>query len=164
MPNDISIERFEWLVEGRSRNQKSTLDLYRIMREEEKKLNRNVELQSAAQEIACITFSLWRAVFLSDTTGEFEDQWADVKSFLISLISDNTVLYATDKNAWNWSFRYYLDNANLRMQRLMTQSPELLENVDVDQSADSDKAEWLNAQSALETMISQFERAVSDQA
>ena len=54
---------------------------------------------------------MWRAVFLSDTSGEYEDQLADLKKFLVSLISDNTVLYVTDKNARNWSFRYYLDNA-----------------------------------------------------
>jgi hypothetical protein len=106
-----------------------------------------------------IAFSLWRAVFLSDTTGEYEDQLADVKKFLISLISDNTILYVTDKNARNWSFRYYLDNAVLRLSRLSSDSLNLLEQGELSEQADSDKDEWLNAQTTLEKAIIRFEQA-----
>jgi len=116
-PN-LSPGHFTWLIDGRSANQRSTLELYRIISGGERKLNSNVELQEAAQELTGVAFSLWRAVFLSDTSGEYADQLADVKKFLVSLISDNTVLYVTDKNARNWSFRYYLDNAVHRLRKL----------------------------------------------
>ena len=154
MPQDVSAEHFDWLVEGRSRNQRSTLDLYRILLENEAELRKNVDLQAAAQEVAGIAFSLWRAVFLSDTTGDFQARWADVKTFLVSLIADNTVLYVTDKNARNWSFRYYLDNATFRLSRLMDTAPTLLDGVDFSSVAALDKDEWMNAQSALEQVVS----------
>ena len=153
MAQDVSAEHFEWLVEGRSRNQRSTFDLYKFILDHEIELNGNVELQAATQEAAGIAFSLWRAVFLSDTTGDFDAQWADVKKFLISLISDNTVLYITGKNSRNWSFTYYLDNATLRLDRLAATNPEMLDLADLAEDAVSDKDEWLNAQSSLERVV-----------
>ena len=157
---DVSVDHFEWLVDGRSRNQKSTMYLYRIIDANDKKLNKNVELQSVAKELAGIAFSLWRVVFLSDTTGEFTDQWADVQQFLVSLISDNTVMYITDKNARNWSFRYYLDNATYRLSRLTRGEPALLEEADLSRIAESDKDDWLNAQSALEVALTNLNHAL----
>lgn len=77
---DLSPEHFAWLVDGRSANQRSTLELYRIIYDSERKLNSNAELHEVAQELTGVAFSLWRAVFLSDTTGEYEDQLADLKS------------------------------------------------------------------------------------
>lgn len=37
--NDVSPEHFEWLVECRSRNQKTTLELYKLIDRFESKLN-----------------------------------------------------------------------------------------------------------------------------
>jgi len=157
---DISPGHFTWLVDGRSANQRSTLELYRIISGHERKLNSNVELQEAAQELTSVAFSLWRAVFLSDTTGEYKDQLADLKKFLISLISDNTVLYITDKNARNWSFRYYLDNAVHRLRKLLTGTLPLVDASDLSKEADTEKDEWLDAQAILDKAVTRFEAAL----
>jgi hypothetical protein len=156
---DLSPEHFTWLVEGRSANQQSTLELYKFISGSERKLNSNVELQEAAQNLMSVGFSLWRAVFLSDTSGEYDDQLADLKKFLISLISDNTVLYVTDKNARNWSFRYYLDNALHRLHKLSTSRLHFVDNSDL-KAVDTDKDEWLNAQSVLDKAIARFGAAL----
>jgi hypothetical protein len=103
---------------------------------------------------------LWRAVFLSDTTGEYEDQLADLKKFLISLISDNVVLYVTDKNARNWSFRYYLDNAVHRLRKLSTGALPLVDAFDLLKEADTEKDEWLDAQAILDKAVTRFETAL----
>lgn len=161
MPQDVSAGHFDWLVEGRSRNQRSTLDLYRMILENEAQLAENVDLQAAAQEVAGIAFSLWRAVFLSDTAGDVQSRWADVKTFLVSLIADNTVLYVTDKNARNWSFRYYLDNATFRLGRLADTDPGLLDGVDLTRAAALDKDEWMNAQAALERVLPNLRSAAA---
>lgn len=157
---DLSPEHFTWLVEGRSANQQSTLELYKLISGSEHKLNSNVELQEAAQDLMGVAFSLWRAVFLSDTSGEYDDQLADLKKFLISLISDNTVLYVTDKNARNWSFRYYLDNAFHRLHKLSASKLRLVDNFDVLKAVDTDKDKWRNAQSVLDKAIARFGAAL----
>ena len=157
---DSSPEHFTWLVKGRSANQKSTLDLYRIIHINERKLNKNAELHEASQELTGVAFSLWRAVFLSDTSGEFEDQLADVKTFLVSLISDNSVLYATDKNSRNWSFRYYLDNATYRLRKISESRLPLVDFPDLVKPFGSEKDEWFGAQFVFEKAVTRFETAL----
>jgi hypothetical protein len=137
------------------------LELYTIISEGERKLNHNVELHQAAQELTGVAFSLWRAVFLSDTTGEYKDQLADLRKFLVSLIADNTVLYVTDKNARNWSFRYYLDNALLRLRRIASNKMALVDESDFLDEADTEKDEWLHAQGILDRAIVRFKAEVS---
>jgi len=103
---------------------------------------------------------VWRAVFLSDTSGEYEDQLADLKKFLVSLISDNTVLYVTDKNARNWSFRYYLDNAVHRLRKLSTSRLPFVDGSDLLKAANTEKDEWRDAQAILDRAITRFEAAL----
>lgn len=158
---DLSPEHFQWLVEGRSQNQASTLRLYTLIHENEKTLNGNVELHAASAELTGIAFSLWRAVFLSDTSGEFEDKTADIQRFLQSLISDNTVLYATDKNARSWSFHYYLDNAVSRLKGLASARLKLSREEEIMVPATSDKDQWLAAQAALDRALERFAQALS---
>jgi hypothetical protein len=158
--HDLSPGHFTWLVDGRSANQRSTLELYKLISGNERKLNSNAELQKAAQELTGVAFSLWRAVFLSDTSGEYEDQLAVLKKFLTSLIADNTVLYVTDKNARNWSFRYYLDNAVHRLHELSRGRLRLVDDSDLAKPADTEKDEWRDAQSVLDKAIARFGAAL----
>jgi tetratricopeptide (TPR) repeat protein len=158
---DQTPEHFGWLVEGRSANQSSTLNLYRLIDSGQRALNGNAELFEAAKELTGIAFSLWRAVFLSDTTGEYEDEMADLRKFLISLISDDTVLYVTDKNARNWSFRYYLDNALHRLRKLSEGRLRLVSEENLASESETEKDEWQAAQRALETALRRFEEALN---
>jgi len=137
------------------------LDLYKIIYDHTTTLNGDAVLGEAAQELTGVAFSLWRAVFLSDTTGEFEDQFADLKKFLVGLISDNTVLYNTDKNARNWSFRYYLDNAVLRLGKISLGELSLVDKSDLSKPADTEKDEWLDAQAILDKAVLRFETCVN---
>lgn len=151
---DLSPDHFTWLVEGRSANQRSTLEIYRLITEYDFILNGNVELYEATQKLAGVAFSLWRAVFLSDTTREFEDEVADLNTFLVSLIADNTIQYVNDKKARNWSFRYYLDNAIYRLERLSEDRLALVDKLALYEGAPTEKDRWLNAQSMLDMAIS----------
>ena len=148
-------------MNGRSANQKSTLELYRIIHGNERKLNGNAELHEASQELTGVAFSLWRAVFLSDTSDDFEDQLADVKTFLVSLISDNSILYATDKNSRSWSFRYYLNNATYRLRTSSESRLSLVDYSDLVKPFGSEKDEWFGAHSIFEKAITRFEEALA---
>ena len=157
--NDVSPNHFDWLVGCRSSNQKSTVILYRILKENEAVLNRSVKLQGAAQTLTGVAFSLWRSVFLSDVSEDADHQYADLNKFLVSLIADNIVLYQTDKNSRNWSFRYYLDNAEFRLGSMSSLSSDIIPLIE--KAAGSEKERWHNAQMALECAIAGFKEAVS---
>jgi len=154
---DVSPRHFKWLIDGRATNQRSTVALYEIIDRHRDDLVLNPEFLEVAQDLLGIAFSLWRAVFLSDTTGDYEDQIADAEKFLVSLIADNTVLYVTDKNARNWSFRYYLDNAVYRLRELAASRLALVDGADLARVAESEKDEWLHAQESLTKAIARFE-------
>lgn len=159
--SDVTPKHLSWIVEGRSDNQSSTMELYEAIFDGDDVLSfKSPELHEAAQELTGIAFSLWRSVFLSDTTGEFDDQRADVKKFLVSLISDNAILYITDKNSRNWSFRYYLDNAIYRLVKLSDGRLGLVAKPALQKSAASDKDEWMNAQAAFHDAVVAFAAAI----
>jgi hypothetical protein len=94
------------------------------------------------------------------TNGEYADQLADLKKFLISLISDNTVLYVTDRNARNGSFRYYLDNAVHRLPKLSRSRLRLVDDSELLKPADTEKDEWRHARSILDKAIARFGAAL----
>lgn len=157
--DDFTSEHFEWLVEGRSRNQRATLDLYRIIDVNEDGLSRRLTDRDTAHQLVGIAFSLWRAVFLSDLTGDIADQVTDIKRFLQSLIAHNAVLYQTDFSAREWTFSYYLDNALFRLGRL---SELILPKRKLAFEADSAKEQWTEAQALLELAIARFAEVIGD--
>lgn len=159
MPAPADYDHFDWLVEGRSRNQQATLGLYKIIRSDRDDLERLLVMQQAGQQLLGIAFSLWRAVFLSDLTGDVLDQLADAEKFLESLIAHNTVLYQTDFASREWSFGYYLDNALYRLSRL---PEDILPQVTQPVDAGSAKEKWTAAQAALETAIKNFESVIEN--
>src|SRR5690242_16316454 len=114
-------EHLRWLVRGRSRNQKATLDLYLIIKNPASSIDRNIAHAQIAQELAAIAFSLWRAVFLSDLTEDVERQMGDVRSFLQTLISHNAINYPQDHTYREWTFQYYLNNARERLLNIARQ-------------------------------------------
>lgn len=159
--HDVTPIHLSWIVEGRSANQRTTMELYDLVYSNDETLSKfNPELHAAAQELVGVAFSLWRAVFLSDTTAEFRDQRADMSKFLVSLISDNAVMYLTDKNSRNWSFRYYLDNATSRLEKLSLGRLKLVEPIEVTVSVESDKDEWKAAQATFERAVKRFGEAL----
>ena len=160
--DDVSGQHFDWLVDSRSQNQKSTLALYKIIETHEMLLSRNIVLQILAQDLASIAFSLWRAVFLGDLDGAREIQLMHVKKFLQSLIAHNAILYQTDFNTREWSFWYYLDNATARLRDIAELSDlDILPRDVIDREAKSAKDEWTNAQDALTIAIANFAKVIA---
>ncbi|MHC2001795.1 hypothetical protein ACYQR9_15320 [Methylobacterium sp. CM6241] len=114
------IASFEWLVENRSRNQKSTLDIYKLIAKHKSKIDKNKKYRAVSQSLLGIAFSLWRSVFLADLKQEKGTLMDDVEKFLIELIQNNAIGYAQDRNNRDWSYRYYMKNARERLKALKT--------------------------------------------
>ena len=154
--DDRSESHLKWLVENRSANQRATLELLTTLTRNEKAIGSNVVYAQLSQELAGIAFSLWRAVFLSDLTEETDAQMVDVKAFLGTLISNNSIGYPQDRNAREWTFTYYLGDARFRLQSLASRPPTIIDVADVEQKAESAKDDWEIAQRALEKAIRGF--------
>jgi hypothetical protein len=102
-----------------------TLELFVALTENESVISSNVVYAQLSQELAGIAFSLWRAVFLSDLTGEAEEQLVDVTAFLGALISNNSIGYPQDRIAREWTFTYYLSDARFQLQSLASRPLQL---------------------------------------
>ena len=159
--DDRSEDHLTWLVEMRSANQIATLELFVILTENDNIISTNILYANVSQELAGIAFSLWRAVFLSDLTGDLDDQLLDVTSFLGNLISNNSIGYSQDRGAREWTFQYYLKDARLRLQTLAGQPPDIIKLSEVYEPAGTAKEDWEIAQRALETAIRRLRELVT---
>ena len=82
-------------------------------------------LGNIAQGLVGVSFSLWRAVFLSDLSDE-KSYMDDAEEFLGKLILDNAINYPQDRATREWTFAYYVNNAKYRLQQSARLSPEIL--------------------------------------
>ena len=142
-------------MRSRSRNQGSSLDLYLLL-VENPAIDADIELQQIAQSLTAVAFSLWRAVFLSDLKSTADDQMADINAFLGNLISNNTIAYQQDKNAREFTYRYYLTDAQLRLSEIVTKTPVILSPQEFTVANADVKSEWTAAQAARDTAIGHF--------
>lgn len=159
--DDRSESHLKWLVDNRSANQRATLDLFVTLTQNESVINSNLVYAQLSQELAGVAFSLWRAVFLSDLTGEIQEQMVDVSAFLGTLISNNSIGYPQDRSAREWTFTYYLSDARFRLQSLASRPPAIIDVSDIEQEAGSAKEDWEIAQRALEKAIHEFAKLTS---
>jgi len=108
--DDLSPEHLSWLVRSRSANQQAALRLYDLFEKYPKRM-RGRDLSRTAQTLVAVCFSLWRAAFLADKTGQRHAVVEHAKNFLGKMIIDNAITYPQDRNAREWTFNYYTDNA-----------------------------------------------------
>jgi hypothetical protein len=155
--DDLTEEHWRWLVDSRCKNQKVTLELYLAIKNNSISINRDVRLAYIAQELAAVAFSLWRAVFLSDVSEEVEEQMSDVETFLKTLISTNAIAFQQDRVSREWTFPYYLKNAQNRLLDIARQGPfEMLNLNDIDIQAQSAKEDWTISHDALSKAVTRF--------
>jgi hypothetical protein len=127
-PKLTDAEHLDWLVRCRSQNQQTSLKLYKLMTTHTKILKKSFEFSSVGISLVAISFNLWRAVFLAEAADDGDDDVDHSIRFLKTLISDNAIAYAQDRNARAWTFISYLNNARFRLVNLSNLSPEILPN------------------------------------
>ena len=69
-------------------------------------------------------------------------------------------MYLTDKNARDWSFRYYLRNARHGLDALSNGGLSLVDESDLVKPAETDKDDWVEAQAILDKAIERFAAAM----
>jgi hypothetical protein len=108
--DDLSPEHLTWLVKSRAANQQSALRLFDLFERYPKRISGR-DFSKTAQILVAVCFSLWRAAFLADKTGKRHAVVEHAKTFLGKMIIDNAITYPQDRNAREWTFNYYTDNA-----------------------------------------------------
>jgi hypothetical protein len=123
-----SVEHLEWLVRCRSQNQHTSLVLYKLLTENAERIRADNKLANAGIALVAVSFNLWRAVFLADEVEDGGDDLDHAIAFLKTLISDNAIAYAQDKNSRAWTFGSYLNNARYRLEGVSKRGGGILPN------------------------------------
>ncbi|MES2473311.1 MAG: hypothetical protein V4601_10795, partial [Pseudomonadota bacterium] len=143
----------EWLVDARSKNQKSSLKLFKILKASERHIKRSASLTDLCNGLIAISFSLWRAAFLARSAGEHEDRFDHALHFLGTLICDNAIAYTQDKNSHEWTVWYYLSNSGFRLENLAEAFDGLIPNYTEGDYNSTARQSWEICRENLETAV-----------
>jgi hypothetical protein len=156
---ETNLKDLGWLVENRSINQKSTLRVYGLIIEYKELFANNKGYRSSAQNLLGVAFSLWRAVFLADIKKKRGSMLSDVEGFLVELIQNNAITYVQDRKTRDWTFRYYMDNANHRLKNLFNKFEHLGHSFKLPGSSEGKSTQewWRMHQDSFDDAITKFE-------
>lgn len=113
-------EHLKWLVESRKQNQEICAHLYELMTP---KCWKDGKLGYEAKTLVSIGFSLWRAAFLADKTGELQETNEHTSYFLGEMLETNAITFTQDKKAKGFTFNYYLANVRFRLAEFKEDNP-----------------------------------------
>jgi hypothetical protein len=157
----VSIEHLEWAIQSRARNQQTCLRLLRSFERHEKRWQTR-KYAPIAQDLLAVAFSLWRAAFLADRKGNREEVFANSRAFLRTLIEDNAITYAQDKNSREWTFNFYTRNARYALEHLNNLRSDLApEYVLATRTA---KERWTYCQELLDAAVTSFDNELAERA
>lgn len=111
-----------WALEQRMLIQRTLLELYEFVRSntsESMHLGPNGQYDFVKpmllDHLIAAGFSLWRAVFLSESDRDFISIYESQEKFLESVLTNNAINFADDRNNRAWTVSYYLENAKHRL-------------------------------------------------
>ncbi len=117
-------ENLTWLVKNRAANQDLSLAIYLEITAHRLTIKEN-GWEGIPQILISVSFSLWRAVFISDLDFSERSSLDDAVIFYEKLIRDNAISYFTEKASKNWAFLYYINNAASHLELLHQQHDEV---------------------------------------
>ena len=151
-------EHLKWLVKSRTQNQEVSARLYELMTP---KCWKNKKLGYEAKTLVSIGFSLWRAAFLADKSGDLKETNEHATYFLGEMLETNAIAFVQDKKARGFTFNYYLANVRFRLAEFKKDNP----NFEVDPrllkkggvKSMNPKDRWRAFQQAFEDAVNHFE-------
>lgn len=132
MTKNVDPDRIGWAIGARERSQRLLLALYRCGETRRDDLPDTREGR-AFLTLVGIAFSLWRAAFLADApTRDFRQALGDAQTLLGAVLSTNTVAFGTEHHLQGWTGGFYLNNAKLRLEAVLTLAVEAGRATDAD--------------------------------
>jgi hypothetical protein len=157
--DDLSVTHLKWLVESRSRNQRTALELFEIF-ETYATIAKGKMFNSTSQILVAVCFSLWRAAFLADKTGQRHAVFKDARDFLARMLTDNAINYPQDRSAREWTFNYYMNNAKdglLDLAKRWDEVRKVLSKYEkVRKGTNAPERRWDRHQNAFESAVRHF--------
>jgi hypothetical protein len=155
--DDLTPEHLEWLVESRSRNQRACLEIFKKIEQYPGKA-KSKKYRTRTYFLVSAAFSLWRAAFLADKSGEEGSEvFTDARAFLAQIITNNAITYAQDRASRDWTFSYYMLSAANSLAKLAEKWPEIATVLSkyekVEKGTTKARRRWNRHQTALETAI-----------
>jgi hypothetical protein len=141
------LDHLRWVVRNRAKNQECALALFELLKKYPAQWKKPL-YSSAAQMLVGIAFSLWRAAFLADKSGDVGSAIEHASLFLEKIILDNAIAYAQDRSAREWTFTYYVNAARYMLVELGRAFPNLVPEWKPEQKGAS-KERWEYLQQML---------------
>jgi hypothetical protein len=158
--DDLSAPHLEWLIQSRMRNQNTCLRLFNIF-EKYPTQAKGKEFRVHSQTLVGVGFSLWRAAFLADKTGQREEVFADARAFLSQLLTNNAINYPQDRASREWTFNYYMTAAKdglLRLSEKWDEVDSILSKYEkVENGTTNSRRRWNRHQNAFEAALNLYE-------
>jgi hypothetical protein len=159
--DDLGPAHLEWLIQSRMRNQNACLRLFNTF-EKYPEQAKSQAFRAHSQTLVAVGFSLWRAAFLADKTGDREAVFADARTFLAKLLTDNAINYPQDRGSREWTFNYYMTNANDALLKLADRwgnvTAVLSKHEKVTKGTTNSRRRWNRHQNAFEAALDAYER------
>ena len=151
-------KHLKWLIESRKQNQEASARLYELMTP---KCWKNAKLGYEAKTRVSIGFSLWRAAFLADKSGDLKETNEHAIYFLGEMLDTNAINVPQDKRARGFTFNYYLANVRFRLAEFKADNPDfevdqrLLKRGKLKKMKPTDR--WRAFQQAFKDAVNHFE-------
>ena len=108
------LEDMEWLVDRRSKIQALLVRIYSTIGDDLPVTSMGASVKFL---LVGVGYSLWRAVFLAESTRDWKTVNEHAKDFLRKLIKDNAIGYPQESATKAWTVGYYLNSAYHRLNR-----------------------------------------------
>ncbi len=117
-PKTVDLDFLESLTRWRNDAQTIQFDLLKLVTEKEREIRQNDNRKAIFQLLVGASFSLWRAVFLTDSPLELDTALNDVRGFLEKVVSDNAIGYSDEKKFRRWTAGFYISHIQYRLYHL----------------------------------------------
>lgn len=154
-----SLAHLEWLIESRNENNRTALKLLSLFEDYPSQIRTSVH-SPASQKLVAVAFSLWRAAFLSDTTGTRDRRIDNAENFLRKMLADNTIGFSQDIQWREWTVNFYLASAQFNLEAYAPQMKIDLGNLSPSAGPKTSKTRWTRLHSAFEVAVDALERAL----
>jgi hypothetical protein len=116
-----------WQIDRRYRIQRIMFALHTFLTTEESLHSEQNDAWYPMVRMVGIAFSLWRAAFLTHTTGAKKAVYKNMVDYLDKVIKHNSIAFTDDYNMSDQAAPYYTGNARYRLERMYKFDESLLQ-------------------------------------